>query len=156
FADTGLGLSSPRVALVYEERQRGQQVAEGVRDGLASPPVIDYHYEDELYDAYDLAVQIRDQKIDVVILSVFDADGEYLWYMLREADANIKAWIHIGSQGYRTNICQRANSEGFISVNPTGPISDTYHDGLGEIYAQYKAAFTRNYSDLPSTLADLT
>jgi hypothetical protein len=41
-------------------------------------------------------------------------------------------------------------------VNPTGPVDDGYHNGLGDIYQQYRSAFASNYSEQPSTLADLS
>jgi len=147
----------PQVALIYEERRA--EVAEGVRDRLNQPPLIDYGYSDEIccIDAYSLAVDMREAKINVVILSVFDRDGERMWYALREADANIDAWIHVGSEGYRRDICQSANSEGFISINTAGPVSQPYRDEqIGEIYDLYRAAYQKNYGTAPSATADLS
>jgi branched-chain amino acid transport system substrate-binding protein len=144
----------PRVALIYEERRA--LVAEGVREGVS--PIIDYTYADEMccQDAYALAERLREARVNIVILSVFDRDGERLWNALREADAKIEAWVHVGSEGYRRDICRSANSEGFISVNTAGPVSEDYRNAqIGEIYDRYRATYRAAYGDEPEAAAHL-
>lgn len=148
---------SPRVALIYEKRD--ERIAAGVRMGLDQPPLIEYAYSSEICcgDAYSLAVKMREARINVVVLSVFDQDGERLWYALREADTNIDAWIHVGSEGYRRDICESANSEGFISINTAGPVSASYRmERIGEIDRLYRAAYRSAYGSAPSATADLS
>jgi hypothetical protein len=152
-----INFTEPRVALIYEKRD--ERIAVGVREGLAQPPVIEHAYSGEICcgDAYALAVRMREARINVVILSVFDQDGERLWYALREADANIAAWIHVGSEGYRRDICESANSEGFISINPAGPVSASYRlEQIGKIDRLYRAAYRSAYGSAPSATADLS
>ncbi len=149
--------AEPRVALIYEERRA--DVAKGVRETLNTPPLIDYIYSDEICcgDAYTLAVQMREARINIVILSVFDRDGERLWYALREADANIDAWIHVGSESYRRDICQNANSDGFISINTAGPVTEEYRASrIWKINDFYRAAYQQDYGTAPSWTADLS
>ncbi len=153
-----VGRADPRVALIYEARARGRQVAEGVLDGLASPPLIRYAYANDLVDPYPLAVNIRDQRIDAVVLSAFDNDGAWLWYALREADANVGAWIHVGSTGYIRSLCGRAgNIDGFVSVSAAGQVSSAYREqAAGPVYAAYREAYRDAFGAAPSDLADLS
>jgi branched-chain amino acid transport system substrate-binding protein len=147
-----------RVALIHESRELAQQVAGGVLDGLTDPPVIEMSYDDALYDAYTLAQRIRDEDIDVVILAAFDRDGNRLWYALRDADANIDAWLHIGSEGYRRDLCARAlNIEAFMSVSAVGNVDVDYREAvLGVVYDEYLSTYLAEYSTQPSDEADLS
>jgi|GEM_PF-1491088 len=152
---------APRIALVHEARARGQQIAEGVMQMLelvGVPAIIEYSYSDILYETNDLAERIRDEQIDVLIFSGFDEDGEYLWYALREANANIKAWLQVGSEGYGREWCERGgNMQGFISIDATGPISTSYRQAwMGEVYTLYRRTYLNEYGTEPSYNADLS
>lgn len=155
---TTLGYDSPRVALVYENRPRGQEVAKGVRQGLAIAPVIDYGYADQLDAAYSLAVKIRENKIDVLILVAFEDDGDSLWFALRQADANIGAWIHIGSTGYKRGLCQRlGNIDSYLSIDVSGDVSTEYRQKtLGDVFQLYRRSYMAAFSQEPDDLADLS
>ncbi|MBC7813490.1 MAG: ABC transporter substrate-binding protein [Burkholderiales bacterium] len=150
-----------RIALVYEDRPRGQQVASGVLQALGRSDqelTIEYPYSDTLFNAYELAERIRDEDIDILILSMFDEDAENLWYALREANASVGAWIHIGSQGYHHELCERGgNMQGFISVDASGPVNDEYRrEAMGELYTQYLRAYLNENGTDPDVEADLS
>jgi len=144
----------PRIALIYEGRLRGQETARGVRAALEVPPVIDYSYDDYLRNPYAVAEQIRDQQINIVILSVFDDDGRALWYGLREANANIKAWLHIGSQGYRRVLCQNGSTDAFMGMERSGYVNVLYADE--QAYTAYRRSYTRAFSSAPDFAADVS
>lgn len=152
-----LGKTDLRVALIYENRPHGQTIAEGIRDALSIPPIIEYSYTDHLYEAYDLAIRLREERIDVVVLAAFERDGDRLWFGAREADANVSAWIHVGSEGYKRGLCERlGNIEGFIGIDSTGPVSVTYRqDTAGDIYTTYRQIYMTTHSAEPTERADL-
>lgn len=152
-----LGKSDLRVALIYENRPHGQTLAEGIRDALPTPPALEYSYTDHLYEAYDLGIRLREEHIDVVILAAFERDGDRLWFGARYADANVGAWIHVGSEGYKRGLCERlGNIDGFIGIDSTGPISTTYRQEIaGEFYANYRRIYMRTHSVEPTERADL-
>lgn len=159
-ADTlAAALSKPelKAALIYENRPRGQTLAEGIIDALPTSPVLTYDYTDHLRNTRRLGVQLREEKIDVVILAAFEDDGDRLWYAARQADANVSAWIHVGGEGYRRNICGRlGNTDGLISVDASGSVkAETRDEYLGGIYAQYRSAYLAENSREPGELADL-
>jgi ABC-type branched-subunit amino acid transport system substrate-binding protein len=146
-----------KTALIYENRLRGQTIAQGILDFLPIAPTLTYNYTDHLLDAGQLGVQLREDKIDVVILAAFEDDGDYLWYAAQQADANVGAWIHVGGEGYRRNICGRiGNADGLISVDASGPVNAQFRETrLGEIYEQYRRAYLADNSQEPGELADL-
>ncbi len=149
-----------RVALIFEERTRSSEMADGARALLAERGqlVIEEPYDDSLFGTYNIGIQIRQQNVNTVIFSGFDDDGERLWYSLREADANILAWLHIGSEGYRQTICNRPSSaEGFIGVNASGPVdNDARRASMGGVYEAYREIYLRENSAIPTPDADLS
>jgi hypothetical protein len=143
-----------RVALVYDSSDRSRAIARGVRNVVESDPIIDYNLSEG--DVYTLAERIRDANIDALILSVPYIDGYTLWWMLRETDANVGAWIDVSSQGYRQWLCDEVvNVDGFISLDATGEISGAYRDGLGEIARLYRRQYMRSFGSEPTETADL-
>jgi hypothetical protein len=145
-----------RVALVYDGSPRSQQIAAAVKRALPQPPAIDYEYDEYIENGYALAARIREAGIDAVIVSALDVDGYHLWTMLREADANIGAWMHVGSQGYLRRLCDDLqNVDGFISVGVSGGVSDAYRDSLGDIPRLYRRQYVRAYGSDPTPAADL-
>jgi hypothetical protein len=136
-----------RVALVYEDIPLAQTIASGVRDTLTNPPLIDEAYD--IYNTYELASRMRDEDLSAIILISFDAEAYYLWYDAREADANLDAWLHIGSEGYWYNLCARAqNIEGFMSLSPFAAASEEYRDAaIGEIDTLYRELYEQSYDE---------
>lgn len=152
-------LSKPtiNVALIYENRPRGQTIAEGVLASLSEEPVMIYNYTDHLENSRQLGVQLREDNIDAVILATFEHDGDHMWYAAQQADANVGAWIHIGGQGYREGMCERVgNLDGFISIDASGPIDRTDREEMiGTIYQTYRQTYLSENNREPSELADL-
>ncbi|MEO8608351.1 MAG: ABC transporter substrate-binding protein [Chloroflexota bacterium] len=155
----GNALAKPelKTALIYENRPRGQTIAEGILDGLPTSPTLTYDYTDHLLDTGRLGVQLREEKIDVVILAAFEDDGDNLWYAAQQADANVGAWVHVGGEGYQRNICGRiGNADGMISADASGPVNAQIRETrLGDIYAQYRSTYLAENSQEPGELADL-
>lgn len=134
-----LNLEEIQLALIYEERIPAQEIAGGLRTTLNTTPVIDLRYSNVLQDTRTLGAQIRDRDANVLVSTSFNEDADTLWYNMREADANVAAWIHIGNEGYREGMCSRiGNSEGFISIGAGGPVSEDFRSAMDTaIYRQY-------------------
>jgi branched-chain amino acid transport system substrate-binding protein len=152
-----LELDGLQTALIYESRPRGQFVAEGLNMGLDASPLIRQSYSDFLDNAYSLAVAIREEEVNLVTLVAFDYDADWLWWALREADANIAAWIHVGSEGYKRELCQRyGNTEALISVTAAGAMSQRYQEAaLGEIFTTYRSEYVSSFATLPDDTASI-
>src|SRR5690606_29546062 len=119
-----------RIALLYEDR--AHLIAEGVTDVLQ--PHITHRYSNRLQDAYNLAVEIRNEQIDVVIVATFEGDAQYFWQQLRRADANIAAWIQVGSQ-----LDDRCDSFAAISIGAAGEVDPAYRAlTAGAVYERYR------------------
>ncbi len=145
-----------RVALVYDSSDRSRAIARGVRRTLNAAPIIDYNIGEEGGDMYALARRIRGADIDALILSVPYIDGYTLWWMLREANANVGAWIDIGTQGYRQRLCDElVNLDGFISLGAVGEVNADYRAGLGDVPRLYRRQYVRSYGSQPTETADL-
>ncbi len=120
----------PRIALLYEDR--ASLIAEGVTDVLQ--PHITRRYSNHFQDSYALAVDIRDEQIDVVIVATFEQDAQYFWHQLRRADANIAAWIQVGSQ-----LDDRCDSFAAISIGAAGDVDPAYRvQAGGAVYERYR------------------
>jgi ABC-type branched-subunit amino acid transport system substrate-binding protein len=146
-----------RVALVYEDNLRAQAVAAGVLPALGEPPVIEHLVRGRSTSNYQLAVQMREQQINVVILAAFEHHADLLWSQLREADANLTAWVQVGGDQDRFNMCERmGNVDGIISISAAGTASEDYRPAaLGAVYAAYRTAYDGQFQRWPSERADL-
>ncbi|NWF68292.1 MAG: ABC transporter substrate-binding protein [Chloroflexi bacterium] len=145
-----------RTALIYEDSAPARAIAAGVRDTLLNAPLIDEEYNGG--DDYGLALRLREERIDALLLITFESDGYFLWYNAREADANVDAWLHIGGTGYWRGLCARqANVEGFMSLAAYGPVSVEYRQSvMGTLEQEYREAYTRAQNTPPSLEADLS
>jgi branched-chain amino acid transport system substrate-binding protein len=154
---TTLSKTTINVALIYENRPRGQTIAEGVLASLSEDPVMIYNYTDHLENSRQLGVQLREDEIDAVVLATFEHDGDHMWYAAQQADANVGAWIHVGGEGYRRGMCERVgNLDGFISIDASGPIDRASREEMiGDVYRAYREAYLAENNREPSELADL-
>lgn len=57
--------------------------------------VLAYDYTAPLTTAYDLAVELREAGINIVVVIGLDKDANRLWRAMQQADANVTAWIQI-------------------------------------------------------------
>lgn len=146
-----LGKEDLRIALVYEDRPRAQQIAEGIRDGLSEAPIM------EGGEGYISDDAIRDQNIDVVMVATFDRQADWLWSGLRYENANIAAWVQVGNENNSRNLCQRyGNTDGLISVNPSGHISRQFRDEVTDgLYSLYYEMYRETNDDTPTARAEL-
>ena len=92
-----------------------------------------------------------------MVVGAFDDDADRLWFQLREADANIDAWIHVGGAGYRRNLCQRyGNFDGLTSISATGAVSPSFRNDItNDLYRAYRQSYVRTHNEDPSQRADL-
>lgn len=150
-----LGLGQLNLALIYEDRSRGEQIAAGIRNTFDSLPAMEIGYSDNLRNTYTIAESIRDDGINLVMLGAFDDDADWLWSAMRNADANVAAWMHIGSTSYRAGLCERyGSSEGMISVSASGPVNGDYREALdGALLREFREQYVRANSELPSERA---
>lgn len=119
----------PRIALLYEDR--ASLIAEGVLDTLQ--PQITRRYSNTLGNGYDLAARLRDERIDVVIIATFERDASYFWWNLRRADANIAAWIQVGSR-----LKDTCDAFAAITIGADGAVDQLYRPATaGAVYERY-------------------
>jgi hypothetical protein len=147
----------PRIALVYEDRPRSQSISRGINAALAVPPLIDHRYQHQLTNGYRLAVDMREDSINTVIVVAFDQDTDRLWYDMREANANVEAWIQVGGDTFRRNTCNRlGNTDALISIGLSGSVNNQYRlDTIGAVYGQYSTLYQQQFGRVRSETADL-
>jgi hypothetical protein len=99
---------------------------------------------------------MREENINIVVIVAFENDTDRLWYDLREADANIKAWVQVGDADYRLNTCDRlGNTDGLISVSTTGAVNTDYRLSFDPIYEKYLGWYGEYFASAPDEKADL-
>jgi hypothetical protein len=149
--------AAPQIALIHEDRPRVQSIAQGITEALNVPPMIEHSYENQLNDSYSLAVDMREYGINTVVVVAFDQDTDRLWYNMREADANVEAWIQVGGDNFRRDTCNRlGNTDGLISISLSGGGSSQYRlASIGAVYEQYTASYQEQFGRAPSENADL-
>lgn len=146
-----------RVALVYEDNQRGRALAAGITQALDEPPVIEYLLTEGRADGYRIAVQMREQRVNVVMVAAFGPDADALWSDMRRADANVTAWVQVGGDQYRHDLCARlGNADGVMAISAAGAVSADYRQtATGPVYDAYVAAYEALFQRLPEARADL-
>lgn len=80
-----------RVALVTEDIPRALVMAEAVREQLEPFIVVD-----EPINSGNLAVNIRETDANVLLVISIRDDATDLWFAMRQADANVDAWMFLG------------------------------------------------------------
>jgi len=153
-----LGEKQPvRLATVNEKRPAAQQIADALSSRLSAPPVLTYAYENVMADSYKFAKQIRESKVNVVVVIALNRDADQFWWNMQQADANVKAYIQVGEPD-RRNSCERiGNSDNLIMMSRTGAVSDAYRQQqIGAIYEQYTAIYMKQFAHLPDVTADLS
>ncbi|MBI1280695.1 MAG: ABC transporter substrate-binding protein [Anaerolineaceae bacterium] len=153
-----LGEKQPlRLAIVHEKRPAAQQIVDALSSSLATAPMLTYAYENVMSNSYKFAKQIRESKVNVLVVVALNRDSIQFWSNMRQADANVKAYIQVGEPD-RRNSCERiGNSDGLITIGRTGAISDTFReDVLGAVYDQYRSIYLKQYALLPDVTADLS
>ncbi len=140
-----------RIALIYNERERSAGIAEGINSMLGENIVIE-NTHDESISASDIAVSIRRQEIDVVVLATFQTIADSLWFAMRNADANVAGWINVGDPGYSDDLCERlGRSDGLITIHR---FAMTQPDNL--IFDTFATNYESEYDVSPDERAHLT
>ena len=153
-----LGEKQPlRLAIIHEKRPAAQQIVDELSSSLSVPPVLTYAYGNVLSDSYTVAKQIREKKVNAVVVVAFNRDSDQVWLNMRQADANVMAYIQVGEPD-RRNSCERiGNSDSLITISRTGAVSDAYREQhIGLVYDQYTAIYMKQFALLPDATADLS
>ncbi len=147
-----------RLAIVHEKRPAAQAVVDALTADLSAPPTLVYAYDNVLTDGYAVAKQMREKKVNALVIVAFDRDSDQMWLSLRQADANVLAYIQVGSEPARRNACNRiGNSDNLLTITRAGVVSDVYRQQhIGAIYEHYSAAYMKQFALLPDATADLS
>ncbi len=145
------------IALVYEDNPRARAAAAGVRQSLQQPPLIDAEIPKRWDDTYPLAVQMRERGVNVLIVAAFEYDADRLWSSVRQADANLAAWVQVGGDEYHDNMCSRiGNTDGIMTISAAGAVSDEYRDmAFPTFYEFYVSSYEAQFGRRPGQRADL-
>lgn len=131
-----------RLAVIYEDQPRAVQIAMAAIDQLE--PEIARVYDPE--NTYRLAVQMRENDINVMLFVTLDVTAERLEANLLQADTNLKAWVQVSGEFYQPDMCK------VVSVNASGLVSEESRlENTGIVYEQYREL----YEEQPSVQADL-
>lgn len=146
------------LAIVHEKRPAAQAVVDALIANLSTPPTLVYAYDNVLADGYAVAKQMREKKVNALVIVSFDRDSDQMWLSMRQADANVSAYIQVGSEPTRRNACNRiGNSDNLVTITRTGAVSDAYRQQyIGSVYERYTAAYMKQFALLPDPAADLS
>ena len=153
-----LALETPRIAVLYGSSPRGRAMADAVRRELTIAPEIYTEIDEDRYWQGTMADHLRDNDIDILVIVALDGTVDDLWYAMKREAADVEAFIHVGSEGFRWNLCDRLGlNEGIISVTAGGGINRTYLDETVDPYHHlYRREYTRLFSTEPSIRAELS
>jgi branched-chain amino acid transport system substrate-binding protein len=140
-----------KVALIYNELDRPAMIADGIRRSLEGNILIDDGH-DETIHAHALALDIRRQEIDVVVLVTFQAEADRLWRAMRDEDANVDGWLNIGDPGYRYGLCRRiGETDGLITIHR---FAMTNPDNA--IFNEFATVYQTEFGHFPTERAHLS
>jgi len=140
-----------KVALIYNELDRPATIVDGIRHALKDNIVIDDGH-DETLNARALALDIRRQGIDVVVLVAFQEQADKLWRAMRDEDANVEGWLNVGDPGYRYGLCPRiGETDGLITIHR---FAMTNPDNA--IFSEFATYYQTEFGKFPSERAHLT
>lgn len=83
-----------RLALVVEDTLHANMMADAVREQLGDVIVVD----ETIARPSDIAVNIRETDANVLLLISISGDANSLWFAMRQADANVDAWMMLGQE----------------------------------------------------------
>jgi len=154
---TLLGDKPLRLAIIHEKRPAAQQIVDALSSTLATPPVLTYAYDNVLYESDSIAKQIREKKVNVLVIVAFDRDTDNFWLSMRQADANVLAYIQVNGESDQRNTCNTlGNTDNLITVSRTGSVNPEYRQQyVGALYDQYLTAYKDQFAAAPDQSADL-
>ncbi len=146
-----------RLAIIHEKRPTARLIVDALADTLTTAPVLTYAYDNVLSESYAIARQIREKKVNAVVIVAFDRDTDQFWLSMRQADANVMAYIQVSGEPDRHNLCDRiGNTDGLITVSRTGAVNLAYRQQqMGALYDQYMTAYKDQSATSPDDSADL-
>ncbi|MBA3869914.1 MAG: ABC transporter substrate-binding protein [Anaerolineae bacterium] len=146
-----------RLAIIYQKRPAAQQIVDALASDLPTVPVLTYAYDNVLYDGESVAQQIREKKINALVVVGFDHDTDNFWLSMRQTDANVLAYIQVSAEPDRSNWCEHVgNTDGLITVSRTGAVNPAYRQQhIGALYDQYLTAYKEKSAAVPDESADL-
>lgn len=146
-----LGFDTLRPALYYNSSPRGDLIATGIESMLNVPLI-------ELENFPSRGDSVRDQNVNVMMVAAFDGAAESIWRSLQFNNANIDAWVQVGTEISRRDLCERiGNYDGMFLVGPSGDVSESYRETtLGELYTRYVEIYRESFGERPSERADLS
>lgn len=146
---------SPRVAIVYKDVPQAVFIADGVRDTLTEPPLIDAVFTGKRHETYALAIQMREQEIDTLFVIALEPDTDQLWRAMLQADANVDAWIQLGTDSYTRSYCPYTDD--ILVVSEIGEVSPAARTSFsGEWYERYQTAYQARFNQPSNARADLS
>lgn len=147
-----------QIALIHEDRPRAQHIAQGFRNSFEGGIVIDESYSNSLTNASSIAVDMREQGVNVVIVVAFHDDADRLWRAMRQADANVGAWLHVGGEDYQRSLCDRlGNTDNLLLVGTTSLINDAFPQVINAtILSSYLQQYHNLYDTEPNYQANLS
>jgi branched-chain amino acid transport system substrate-binding protein len=140
-----------QVALIYNELDRPARIAKGIRDALKDNILIDEGH-DETLNSRALALDIRRQEVDVVVLVAFQEEADKLWRAMRDEDANVDGWLNVGDPGYRNGLCRRiGETDGLITIHRFAMTSPD-----NTIFEEFASYYQTKFGLYPTERAHLT
>ncbi|HEX2622058.1 MAG TPA: ABC transporter substrate-binding protein [Phototrophicaceae bacterium] len=142
-----------RLAIIHEDRPRALAVMDGINANPDLKPLIVQHYTNNIPNSYRLAVKLREQDINAVLVIAFESDASSFWSDLRQADANIQAWLQIGDETPRYDNCRHF---GVTALGAAGAVNEDYRKAvMGDLYTQYRQTYLQQFNTAPTETADL-
>ncbi len=146
-----------RLAIIHEKRSAAQLIVDSLSSALTTPPLLTYAYDNVLYESDTIAKQIRENNINAVVIIAFDRDTDQFWLSMRQADANVAAYIQINGEPDLRKTCDLlGNTDGLITVSRIGAVTPKYRQQrIGPIYDQFVAGYKAQSKAAPDESADL-
>lgn len=138
-----------RVALVVEDTPRAVTMADAVRLALGDAIVMDA----TIGNVANTGVRIRESGANVLLAIIINADATNLWFDMRQADANVQAWLMLGQD--RLMLTRRHG----VDRDTTGVMTiDVNHFALADvaqaISVEWYDAFLHQYSEYADAVPD--
>jgi len=145
----------PRIALITENYPQAEALADGVETELAANnvvPLIQRTLDADSWDYGDLAVQVREMDINVMITAMSSEVMDRWWSAMRQADANVSAWLTLSTEMPLTPDFYPCGVTTFSAASENNLAGNIY----GDTYALYLDEFQSQFGESPSPRADLS
>lgn len=151
-----------KVAIICENGDFGQSVAEGVKEYAKESGiqvVLNELYDSKSTDTSPIVLQMKDSNPDVVIATSYINDGIDISKQSKILDFNPKLFLGIGS-GYGLAAYYDAldkDAEGMIDIDPSStPVYDTLDKDLADAVIEFEKRFSAERGYKPPVIGYLT